>query len=290
MNKTNKNAEIKDIARGLLEGAFDFHLHAGPDAFRPRCGNADEIALQAKRAGMKGIVLKSHDYGTAPLATLIMKATEGLFVGGSVVLNPGVGGMNPDAVDIAGRLGAKILWMPTSHSVAERRRSGFTDGIAILDDRGKILPRVKEVLSVANRYDMALGTGHLLGEEILVLFKASQEMGIRKFFATHAMKVAGLSVSLDMQKALAEAGAFIEHSFGHTLPSMGGIDPREMVRAIRHVGADRCILSSDLGQRDNPSPCDGLLLGIETMLECGLSAEEVHLLVRVNPSRLLNLI
>jgi hypothetical protein len=48
-------------------------------------------------------------------------------------------------------------------------------------------------------------------------------------------------------------------------------------------------LSTDLGQINNPAPVEGIKLMIATMLDNGLTAKEIEIMVKINPGRLLGL-
>jgi Family of unknown function (DUF6282) len=54
-----------------LTGAADLHCHFGPDAYRERSVDALEAARDAAGARHSALVLKSHDYPTAALATVV---------------------------------------------------------------------------------------------------------------------------------------------------------------------------------------------------------------------------
>ena len=56
---------------------------------------------------MAGLVFKSHDYCTTPLAQLVTEERNGFTVFGSLCLDRPCGGLNPVAVEIAGKLGTK---------------------------------------------------------------------------------------------------------------------------------------------------------------------------------------
>src|SRR5438093_12932568 len=108
----------KETVRGLLEGAYDTHVHSDPDVL-PRKFDDIELVRRGKEAGMGGFVLKSHYICTADRATLIRRTFPGINVYGGIALNNSVGGLNPVAVDIAGRLGNKVVWLPTVDSANE---------------------------------------------------------------------------------------------------------------------------------------------------------------------------
>ena len=59
----------------LLQGSIDMHMHHGPDtSVTGRRVDALEAAQQAEQAGMRAIVLKNHDYSTAPLAYIVVNS------------------------------------------------------------------------------------------------------------------------------------------------------------------------------------------------------------------------
>ena len=50
---------------------------------------------------------------------MVTKAVPGIQAYGAITLNHGVGGLNPVAVEIAGRSACKIVWMPTVDAANE---------------------------------------------------------------------------------------------------------------------------------------------------------------------------
>ena len=84
----------QDTVRGLLQGAFDTHIHSSPDVL-PRKFDDLDLIKRAVDAGMSGFVLKSHYICTADRATLLRQLFPGVRVFGGIVLNNSVGGLNP---------------------------------------------------------------------------------------------------------------------------------------------------------------------------------------------------
>jgi Family of unknown function (DUF6282) len=84
-----------------LTGAADLHCHFGPDAHRERSVDALEAARDAAAAGHAALVLKSHDYPTAALATVVDQMVDGVRVFGGICCDYDVGGVNPAAVETA---------------------------------------------------------------------------------------------------------------------------------------------------------------------------------------------
>jgi sugar phosphate isomerase/epimerase len=214
---------------------------------------------------------------------VLQRTVEGVELFGAITLNPAVGGINPSAVEVSARLGARVVWMPTLYARSERRQ----DGIAILDDGGALLPAVRDVLALVRQYNLVLGTGHLLEPELRAVVSEARRMGIERIVITHASKIAGTSLDLALQRELADQGAVIEHSFGHTFPQFGNVPLAAMLEAIRAVGPERCLVSTDLGRADCPSPWEGMRQAIAALGEAGVTEREVCVLVQDNPRRLL---
>ena len=91
----------------LLQGSIDMHIHHGPDARVERRVDALQAALQAQEAGMRAIVLKSHEYPTTPLAYIVSQIVRNIAVLGSIALDLEVGGLNTHALEVSAKLGAK---------------------------------------------------------------------------------------------------------------------------------------------------------------------------------------
>src|SRR5580698_1773603 len=113
MTAPSPNApHITDQAWETIAGAYDLQVHVAPDVIARRVDDID-LAHQFLARGLRGFVLKSHYLPTAERARVVTKAVPGIAAFGAITLNHSVGGLNPVAVEIAGRSGNKIVWMPT---------------------------------------------------------------------------------------------------------------------------------------------------------------------------------
>ncbi len=117
--------QISDRAWKALEGAYDLQIHVGPDVIARRIDDID-CAKEFLARGLKGFVLKSHYIQTGERAQVVTKAVPGSRVFGALTLNHSVGGLNPVAIELAGRTGCKIVWMPTVD--ARNETAGRLDG------------------------------------------------------------------------------------------------------------------------------------------------------------------
>ncbi len=287
--------EIIDYDR-LVSGSIDMHLHPGPDFFKCRV-DALEAAAQAKQAGMKAIVLKNHFYPTAPIALMVNQLISDFQVYGSVCLDYEMGGLNEYAVEYSAKAGARMVWMPTfssRNSISKMRELGLDlkgEGYSILDGKGQLVPEIHPILAIIKQYDMVLASGHMSPAETFALEEEARKLGIHKFVITHPLDHEFFSQAFSKQDLiqLAKNGAFIECTYLAFQASEFRHDPAEMVAMIKDVGAERCIMSTDLGQIWNPPPVEGLRMFIVTLLKYGITENEINLMTKTNPGNLLGL-
>jgi hypothetical protein len=123
-----------------------------------------EAARQAQQAGMKAIVLKSHNYTAAAVAIIVNQLVPGIQVFGSVCLDYEIVGINFHALMNSAQLGAKVVWMPTfssTNSINKMRALGLPlegEGLSIIDAAGKLVPEMERILSLTKKYNMVLAT------------------------------------------------------------------------------------------------------------------------------------
>ena len=281
--------DLRPSARALLRGAIDLHAHAGPDPFAERKMDARELIVAARDAEMAAIVIKSHEYPTQPLAWALeteraMPGASPLEVYGAISLDHGVGGLNPDALEVALRLGTRVVWMPTFDSAWSRDTFGRFNSraapITVLDEVGALLPVVHELLDLLEDHGALLCTGHLGPDETLVLVDASRMRGIRTL-VTHAT---AFGIPLEVQQRATSIGALIEQCGNVLFREEGADEATEAILAdVRAIGAEHVVLSTDLGQIANPPPPVGFGLWIERFLDAGFTEAELAQMVRDNP-------
>lgn len=299
---------VSDRARELLRGAIDTHVHISPDVVERKIDDLS-LARRCLELGVGGFLMKSHYTSTAERASVVRAAIPGVEVLGSLTLNRAVGGMNPVAVEIAAREGARTVWLPTvdseneSHEETqfpegakvpvwmelqrELRASGIEiEPVRVVDEDRTVLPETRRVLRTIARNGMLLATGHVARDEIFATVDAAVEEGVRDIVITHP-DFPSQSLSFDDQAALADKGALLERCF--TTPYTGKSTWQHIFDAIRATGVERSVLSSDLGQTANPPVEDGLGLMADRLLEAGFSEEEVQVMAVRNTRRVAGL-
>ena len=279
-------------ADALVVGAIDMHCHHGPDPHRERSVDAAEAVREADALGLGAVVLKSHAYPTGPIAILMQKTVERVRVFGGICCDFEVGGLNPAAVEVALRTGAKVVWMPTFSSVVDRRKLRLPGpGIPVIDAAGRLVPAAQEILRLVKEHDAVAATGHIDLPEQFALVEEARAIGA-SVLMTHALEtLVGPDHRLADVVALADRGAMIEFTYLTCIP--GGMaateEPATFARAMMAVGPERAIMSTDFGQAQSPHPADGMRLFIEEMLACEVPPAAIDLMARRNPARLLGL-
>jgi Family of unknown function (DUF6282) len=297
--------EPTDRARALVRGGYDLHVHVAPDVPERRI---DDVALAHRCAevGLAGFGLKSHYTSTAERARIVSAAVPGVRAIGTITLNWAVGGMNPLAVEIAAREGARIVWMPTVDSPAETagrtepkpgdkvpqwaklqhelRELGFSvEAVEVTDDTGVLRPETRLVLETIARHGMILATAHLGRDDTFAVVDGAFAAGVRTVVITHP-EFTCQNFSIEDQVALAEKGCLIERCL--TTPYSGKTTYEHVFEGVRAVGVERNFFSSDCGNPDYPPVEDGLAIWADELLEAGFSDDEIRTMVVEGSRRL----
>ncbi len=285
----------------LLKGAYDLHVHSSPSAF-PRKQTDWELAAEARKAGMGGFLLKAHEGVTHDRATLIREKMPDMNVYGGLVCNLYTGGLSSFAVDMALRMGAKVIWMPTisakQHAkyFAEHTKDRFFNSKKALDDSastltvlnqdGSVKDEVKQILHGIASYDATMATGHLAPDEVDVLVEEALSIGVKRILIQHA-DLGIAQVPMDLQKKFARQGCIIEKCYLACGEDFKNSTIQQMADSIRELGADSCVLVTDYGQPHNITPVQGLQEFVVRLLECGIREEEIKKMIVRNPEKLL---
>lgn len=291
-------------ARELVRGAYDIHVHIAPDVIERRI---DDVSLARRFAelGLAGFVLKSHYVSTAERAAVVRGVVPEARALGAIALNRSVGGMNPLAVEIAAREGARVVWFPTVDAVNEdagrnpkqgrilpawarlqqelNERGVPIEPVRVVGDDGRVLPETRDVLATIALHGLVLATGHLSRDEILAVVDAAVEEKVEHVVVTHP-EFPSQDLGDEDQLALARKGALLERVF--TTPHTGKVSWQRWLEATRVVGAASCVLSSDLGQIGNPPVEDGLPLMADRLLAAGFQEDEVRTMAVTNTRRI----
>ena len=325
-----------DLPRELLRGAIDLHVHAGPHLrSSPRSVDPMEAALQAKAAGMRGLVYMDVMENSSGIAWLLNRHVDGIELFGGIILNTVYGGMNPRAVRTALYYGdgAKFVSFgahSTYHLASQEGRMVEGEPVLLqhlypkfaeqelarairipLED--PVPPDLDEILRLIGEHsDVYLNTGHVSAGEALRLIELAPRYGIElnRVLVAH---VARNDMTMEQQKQVAEAGAWLEGTYADCGVYPGGIGrthyypeqeyinqlsisspgaPRnvgDLGRQIREIGVEHFILGTDYGIRGVATPVEGMRQLIANLLDMEFSVEEIRMLTGGNAAKLLGL-
>jgi len=288
----------------LLEGAVDLHVHPAPSPM-PRRMDGAEASRLAGQAGFDAIVLKSHHHSTVMEILALEQAgvdhgDAKLF--GGIALNGSVGGINPHAVDLALKMGGRIVWFPTiasaKHIQHHREHPNLKfpklsihlqpeEPIEVVGEDGKPLPEVYAVLESIAEHDAILASGHMAPEQITAVFEAAREVGVKRMLVNHPNFV--IEATYEQARHWAQLGAYVEHSLCmyDEESSFHNWDLDTLTAWIEAVGPERSTLASDLGQMNNPLPTDSFRKIVGRLAERGMPDDTIRTMVARNPAELL---
>ncbi len=292
---TTPHPEPSGTARDLVRGGYDLHVHVAPDVMERRIDDLD-LARRFLAHGLAGFVLKSHYVPTAERAAVVRRAVPGVDALGAVTLNASVGGLNPIAVEIAAREGARLVWLPTVDSRNQRetlaaappgatppmweriQRELGSQGVTsppvdVVGGDGRPTEALRAVLRLVARHDLVLATGHLSRDEVFVVVDAAVDAAVRRVVVTHP-EFTSQRIGPADQRELAARGAYLEHCF--TTPHTGKCTWEEVFAGVRAAGPARSFFTSDLGQPFNPPVEDGLALAADRLLGAGFTEDDVR--------------
>ena len=121
-----------------------------------------------------------------------------------------------------------------------------------------------------------------------MLIHEARKQGVRRVVVTHAMIAPIHMQAEEMQKAAA-LGAWIEFVYNGLIGPFKEFDFADYANAIRTVGVEHCVLSSDLGQPVNPAHPDGLASFFDGLEGEGFTSAEIDVMSKKNPALILGL-
>jgi hypothetical protein len=277
------------VAAVSLQGVMDFHAHSAPDVSK-RSATSFEVIRADKAAGMRAVVLKNHYVPTAALAQLAMQEVGGIEVYGGVVLNRSNGGINPEAVrrmvEVEGKRG-KVVWCPTFDAENQVKSTKSNQPFVPVVRDGKPVPAMADIFKLCAQNDLVFATGHSSPEESIILLQAAREAGVKRLLVTHVLSESTRANLEQMKRMVAQDGmleiVYLAHLGAKPLPISVAVE------ALHTIGAEHFIMSSDLGQPNNPPHAEGLREFIAKLQAGGATDHEIELITRKNPAHLIGL-
>ena len=279
---------------GRLTGIIDMHIHSAPDI---RQRKLDDLQLMeaAVERGVRAIVIKSHMVPTADRATLVNKIRQEKYpdsdfqMFGSLVMNLAVGGINPWAVEASIKLGAKEIFLPTMTAENHCKKENKEHYVSVVKDR-KIVEPLKDVFNLVRDYDVALGTGHISPSEIFTVVEAARDAGVKKIIVTHPeFHIVGMSLE-EEARIVKDYDVLLEKVYAQ--PIGGGVYKKNLPDNVAHmkeIGCEHFIVSTDGGQMQNPEWYNTIAEYIDYLYDSGFSQEEIDVMTKKNPRKMLGI-
>jgi predicted metal-dependent phosphotriesterase family hydrolase len=192
----------------------------------------------------------------------------------------------------------KVVWMPTrdaENHLASRMMSG--NPVVLVKD-GAPVPELGPIFTFMAQQDLILATGHASAAEGIVLLQAAKQAGVRRLLVTHVL-ADPVFANVAQMRQMAGLGALMELTYSAHISGEGAlvesqranrrVTVAEQAAAIKEVGAQHFLISTDLGQAGNPLHSDGLATFVELLRAEGIGNADIDLMARTNPARLLGL-
>ncbi len=297
MKKTRLN-NTDDTIRKLITNSFDLHVHIGPEIIPRKFNYIEDLALKEK-GKLKGMALKNHFYSTQPLISATRNTYNLLFIG-SVVLNNFQGGLNPEAIYANALLSElpTIVWLPTisaeqfllesTYEIAPEwvQAKNFKARLAKDIQPVIINEKIDDVLKAIKKNQAILATGHIKWQETVAVIEKAASLGIKRMIVTHPIYQKINFPNQELVK-LTKLGAMMEQCY--SMYSIDKIPISKIAEQIKIVGAQYCILSSDVGQTFSPPPSEALFIFANSLLNQGISLSELEIMLVKNPNDLVAL-
>jgi hypothetical protein len=288
--------------RDILKGILDIHIHAGPSVANREVDAADMLK-EAVVAGYRGFLVKDHYFPTCMGVKMVQEHfdAKGVELYSILVLNHSVGLFNLLAVDAAVNMGAKIISFPTvsaknhidhhkGNFVGAGKMSVPENPVVFVDKDGNMDKEAIEVIKLVAARDVTLATGHGTAWEIDHLVEKAFELGVKRVLVNHPHFHIG--ASYEQMAKWAAMGAFIELNVCVFVAgsSLGDCDDDVIANMLKAVPLDRLILDSDMGQKGNGSPVDGMFRFIKHLMnKFGLTESDINQIAKKNPAILLGI-
>lgn len=290
----------------FLKGCVDYHVHVYPSMMSRYC-DIVEMAELADKAGYRAIVHKDHHTTSGQLAGIVKKhlfADSDLQIFGSMALNNSVGGLSLPSVKAGLDFGAKVVWLPTASAKNHVEFTKLAQGnfpkvtkakvipeepIVLIGEDGELTEEAKAVLELlAEREGVAIGTGHGVPAEVDAVVRYCEKLGVlNRVFVDHPNII--IRASVEDTVRWAEMGAFVELTAAPSCPPNNDVSIEENVDLIRKIGPEHIAFASDLGQVGPGNPVEAYAAFLYRLYKAGISDDDIHTMVCVNPAKLLSL-
>ncbi|MFZ5828329.1 MAG: DUF6282 family protein [Bacillota bacterium] len=273
----------------FLQGAFDVHVHANPDTLGPRSQDLTSVAVDASRAGMRAILHKDHHHSTVGVAQMAQRYIDLMVETGRLENRVEVYGGVPLSFSTDPRVVEVTLRSPHMRMIFFNCLYGEP-----LLEGGRVKEQVRDVirLAAAHRVPITLCPPNHSTKQDDPDFEGTLPI-VEAAVAEGAKVVLDHPVScftVQQARQLADYGVYVGVFCFPTLPTVAKapvVDPDLVHEMIAAVGPERCVIGSDMGHILEPDAVPALRMLIRLLLAYGLTDEQLTMMCRTNPERLL---
>jgi len=166
-------------------------------------------------------------------------------------------------------------------TTVRRAFHGFTVG-----DRGKLRPEIRDTVRLCADHGVALSFGHLSPQEMDAMAEETTALGFDRAFIDHPFSEV-FELNVPEMKRWAAAGVRFALTWDELSPLLG-VDPQDMVAAIRAVGPEFFMLSSDAGIPLLPDTVEAYRLLAATLRGYGMTEPEMRQLMHGSAKEIVN--
>jgi hypothetical protein len=190
------------------------------------------------------------------------------------------------------RLGGRGKWFDAGRRYDEPVapvpwEEALKTGLYVLDDHGRLLPAIRDTVRLCADHGVALSFGHLSPQEMDALAEEIGALGYRRAFIDHPFSEV-FELDVPRLRRWAAAGVRFALTWDELSPLLG-VDPQDMIAAIRAVGPDAFMLSSDAGIPLLPPTVEAYRLLAATLRAYGLTEAEMRLVMTGSAKEMLSL-
>jgi hypothetical protein len=301
---------------GDVTGAIDVHAHArGQDEEDPF-----HAAQEATRAGIRALVYKSISPGQPWEVAKRLQEDVNRWAEherlrpvqclSALVLGIPIGPIDFGRVKAGVAGGVSAIWMPPVTSAWSIHRLGgrgawYRDGrpdvpfgpvpweealeigLYVLDEHGKLLPEIRDTVRLAHDHGVSLSFGHLSPQEMDALGEEVSALGYKRAFIDHPFSEV-FTFDVPKLKRWASQGLRFVLTWDELSPLLG-VDPQDMVAAIREVGPDHFMLASDAGIPILPDTVDAYRMLARILRAYGVTEPEMRVMMHDAPAEMLGM-
>jgi hypothetical protein len=285
----------------LPNGCVDLYVHAAPDLI-PRHGNDVELARSLRGSGLRA-ALHRHHFTSTVAQTALARSVTGFDLFGAVDCSDVNGGLNAMAVEYALAMGAVWVALPTLSSAHHRQHMRSAPAIAqaavgfgpaelrLIDDDGKLLPQVHEVIEVADAHDVPVCLGYGSLEECLAVVNGGRRSAA-PFVVTNPVTTSGWALA-DVE-AMIDRGVVVELTaytlHRHAIRGETGAWLAQARAIIGRAGREGAVISSDSGTATAPGSAPMLTAAWTELERAGTDPGGLERLFRSTPAALLGVL